>query len=54
MPILGSLIKKAYELRSKPLDKRRKINCYKAQKRELLKLLKRAQFTAFGEYYNFF
>lgn len=53
MPILGSLIKKAYELRSKPLDKRRKINCYKAQKRELLKLLKRAQFTAFGEYYNF-
>ena len=53
MPILGSLIKKAYELRSKPLDKRRKINCHKAQKRELLKLLKRAQFTAFGENYDF-
>ncbi len=53
MPILGSLIKKAYELRSKPLDKRRKIDCYKAQKNELQKLLRKSQFTAFGEYFNF-
>lgn len=55
MPILGSIIKKAYELRKIPIDqkKRKQTDPYKTQLRTLKKLLKKAQFTSFGEYYNF-
>ncbi len=54
MPILGSIIKAAIELRVKSsLDSKKKFNGYKAQKKVLKKLLRRSQFTAFGENYNF-
>jgi len=55
MPILGSIIKKAYELRSYPIDqkKRKQKDLFEVQVKVLKKLLKKAQFTAFGEYYNF-
>ena len=52
MPILGSFIKKAYELRQIPIDIKT-INPAQEQKRVLKKLLTKAQNTAFGEYYNF-
>lgn len=52
MPILGSLIKKAYELRQFPIDLRN-INPKKAQDNQLKKLLIAAQHTAFGEHYHF-
>jgi len=52
MPILGSLIKKAYELRQFPIDIKT-INPFQEQKRVLKKLLTKAQDTAFGEYYSF-
>jgi hypothetical protein len=55
MPILGSIIKKAYEIRKYPIDQRRKkqTDPFLTQKKTLKKLLKKAQFTSFGEYYNF-
>ena len=54
MPILGSIIKKAFELRNLPVEKqRRNHNPAKAQKKELAKLLRKAQFTAIGEHYKF-
>lgn len=55
MPILGSIIKKAYELRKIPIDQKRRkqTDPYETQIRVLKKLLKKAQFTAFGEFYGF-
>ncbi len=55
MPILGSIIKKVYELRNIPIEskKKRQISPFYVQEKELKKLLKKAQFTAFGEHYNF-
>ncbi len=55
MPILGSIIKKAYEIRNIPIDKkkRKQTDPYKTQIKVLKKLLKKAQFTAFGENYDF-
>ncbi len=54
MPILGSIIKRAIELRSKiPIDNKQYINAEKAQKKELKKLLKKAYYTTFGEHYQF-
>lgn len=53
MPIFGSIIKKAYELRNLPFEKRSRFNPYKTQRKVLSKLLRKAQFTAFGEYYYF-
>ncbi len=53
MPIFGSIIKKAYELRNLPVEKRNRIDPYKTQRKVLSKLLRKAQFTAFGEYYHF-
>jgi len=55
MPILGSIIKKAFELRNFPLDQKKKkqTDPYKIQEKVLKKLIRKAQFTAFGEYYNF-
>ena len=55
MPILGSIIKKAYELRKIPIDQKKKnqYNPYQTQLKTLKKLLKKAQFTAFGEHFRF-
>lgn len=54
MPLLGSLIKSAYTLRNRPVElKQKRISLEKAQEKQLLKLLRKAQFTAFGEYYDF-
>ncbi|HNW97732.1 MAG TPA: GH3 auxin-responsive promoter family protein [Bacteroidales bacterium] len=53
MPLLGSIIKSAIELRSKiPLDSL-KPKPHIAQKHTLKKLLRKASITAFGEHYNF-
>lgn len=53
MPILGSIVKKAYEIKHMPSKKRRHVDPYKTQVRVLRKLIKKAQFTAFGEHYGF-
>jgi hypothetical protein len=55
MPILGSIIKKAYELRNLPLDQKKKkqTDPYKVQEKVLRRLIRKAQFTSFGEYYGF-
>ncbi len=54
MPLLGSIIKSAYQLRNAPEEKKLKfIDPVKAQRKQLVKLLRKAQFTAFGEHYNF-
>ncbi|MCD4698856.1 MAG: GH3 auxin-responsive promoter family protein [Bacteroidales bacterium] len=55
MPILGSIIKKAYEIRKIPIDQkqRKHTNPYQTQVKELRKLLKKSQFTYFGEHYGF-
>ncbi|MCF8368993.1 MAG: GH3 auxin-responsive promoter family protein [Bacteroidales bacterium] len=55
MPILGSIIKKAYELRKIPIDQkqRKHTDPYLTQVKELRKLLKKSQFTYFGEHYGF-
>jgi hypothetical protein len=52
MPFLGSIIRKAYELRQLPIDIR-VIDPVREQHRVLRKLLRRAQNTAFGEHYDF-
>ena len=54
MPLLGSIIKKAYALRNKPIEKRLvTLNPEAAQKKQLVKLMRKAQFTALGEHYKF-
>ena len=53
MPILGSIIKVAIELRSKIPGNSRKLDAYKLQKRTLKRLLRKAQLTSFGEHYGF-
>ncbi|MFO8130183.1 MAG: GH3 auxin-responsive promoter family protein [Bacteroidales bacterium] len=53
MAILGTIIKNAYALRNIPLEKRRKFDGWRAQKKILRKFLKKAQNTAFGEHYRF-
>jgi hypothetical protein len=53
MPILGSIIKTAYTLRQIPIDIKKNFNPVVAQRKELKKLLNRAQDTAFGEHYRF-
>jgi len=54
MPLLGSIIKKAYALRNLPFEKRlNTVSPVKAQKKQLEKLIKKSEFTAFGEYYKF-
>ena len=52
MPLLGSIIRKAYELRQLPIDILT-INPVLEQEKVLKKLLIKAQNTAFGEYYEF-
>jgi hypothetical protein len=53
MPILGPIVKRAYELGRLPEIAKPKVDAYSAQQRVLKKLIRRAQFTAFGEYYGF-
>ncbi len=54
MPLLGSIIKSAYAIRNKPLEKKLvKLNPAEEQRKQLKKLLRKAQFTAFGEHYKF-
>jgi len=55
MPLLGSIIKRAIELRSKiPSEGYRKLSGYTQQVQTLKKLLRKGQYTAFGEHYEFF
>ncbi|MBN1340305.1 MAG: GH3 auxin-responsive promoter family protein [Bacteroidales bacterium] len=55
MPFLGSIIKKAYELRNLPIEnrERRRTDPFIVQEKTLKKLLKKGQFTSFGEHYGF-
>jgi hypothetical protein len=55
MPILGSIIKKAYELRNYPIDQKKKLQTdpFLIQEKVLKKLIRKAQFTAFGEHFDF-
>lgn len=54
MPILGSIIKSAYALRHKPIQKKLGVlDPASAQQHQLKKLIRKAQFTAFGEHYKF-
>jgi len=55
MPILGSIIKTAYELRKIPIDqkKRKQTDPSETQVKVLKKLIRKAQFTAFGEHYDY-
>jgi hypothetical protein len=52
MPLLGSIIRKAYELRQFPIDILT-LDPVQEQKKVLKKLLIKAQNTAFGEHYDF-
>lgn len=52
MAILGSILKRTFELREK-MPKIRKSSAYKQQTLALKKLLTKAEFTAIGTYYNF-
>lgn len=53
MPLLGTLIKKAYQLKDRPALKNTQVSPLFTQKAVLKKLLSKAQITAFGEHYNF-
>src|ERR1700744_1982060 len=50
MPILGSIIKSAIDIRSRIPTRK---NAYKQQVKQLQKLLAKAQFTEFGKQFNF-
>lgn len=52
MAILGSILKRTFELREK-IPQLRKVNGYVQQMKVLRKLLTKAEFTAFGTHYNF-
>lgn len=53
MPIVGSIIKKALELKHKLPAERRKAQPAEQQQKVLKKMLRKAQITAFGEQYQF-
>lgn len=53
MPVFGSIIKKAIELRSIVPVRKTKNSAMRQQTRTLKKLLRKAQTTAFGEHYQF-
>jgi len=53
MPILGTIIKKALALRSKIPPETRRTDGVRSQKKALRRLLRKAQFTHFGEHYHF-
>jgi len=52
MPLLGSILKRTIELNRK-LPKIRRNTNFRLQEKALKKLLNKAEFTAFGEHYNF-
>lgn len=53
-PLFGTIVKTAAEIKNIPVEiKQRKIQPVKAQERELKKLLRKAQFTEFGQHYHF-
>lgn len=52
MAILGSILKRTFEL-SEKMPKLRKVDGYKQQTTVLKKLITKAEFTAFGEHYDF-
>lgn len=54
MPLLGSIIKKAYALRNLPFEMRlNAVSPIESQIKQLEKLIRKSQFTAFGEHYKF-
>ncbi|NLJ06920.1 MAG: GH3 auxin-responsive promoter family protein [Sphingobacteriales bacterium] len=53
MPIIGSILKAAIELRGNPMVQKTLHYAVSSQKKVLKKLLKKAQNTAFGEEYGF-
>lgn len=54
MPLLGTIIKSAYALRHIPIEKKLEaLDPKSAQQQQLKKLIRKAQFTAFGEHYKF-
>ena len=54
MPLLGSIIKRAYALRHIPIEKKLgALDPKLAQQQQLKKLIRKTQFTAFGEHYKF-
>ncbi|HPS83542.1 MAG TPA: GH3 auxin-responsive promoter family protein, partial [Bacteroidales bacterium] len=53
MPILGTLIKSAIELKNIMPVEKRKPSAIAQQKKVLKKLVRKAQLTAFGEHYDF-
>jgi hypothetical protein len=52
MAILGSILKRTFEIRER-MPKMRKVDGLKQQLKTLKKMLTKAEFTAFGEHYNF-
>src|SRR5688572_14346644 len=52
MALLGSILKRTIRIGNK-LPRIRKTNAYKQQTRTLRKLLSKAEYTSFGEHYNF-
>jgi hypothetical protein len=52
MAFIGSILKRSFELRER-IPKIRRKDGYKQQTKVLKKLLAKAEFTAFGEHYNF-
>src|ERR1035437_4277567 len=52
MALLGSILKRTIEIGGK-FPKIRKADAYRLQTKTLKNLLMKAEFTAFGEYYNF-
>lgn len=53
MALLGTLIKRAYALKDRASRRRNRPNSMLLQRKELNKLLTKAQFTAFGKHYKF-
>ncbi|MEJ2594519.1 MAG: GH3 auxin-responsive promoter family protein [bacterium] len=54
MPFLGSIIKSAYALRNKPIEKQLEtLEPVSSQRKTLKKLIRKAEYTAFGEHYKF-
>ncbi|MEI8202121.1 MAG: GH3 auxin-responsive promoter family protein [Bacteroidota bacterium] len=54
MPILGSIIKNAIELKSKmPRTTAKAVNPHRVQRRTLRKLIRKSQFTLFGKHFEF-
>ena len=48
MPLLGTLIKKAYQIKDRPALREAKVSPIEMQYKELKKLLSKAEITAFG------